>query len=182
MEIEVKVPVTNLHEIKDKIMKLGGKLTLKDQQIDIYLQHPCRDFEKTDEALRIRKTSGKNYLTYKGPRTKSKLKARLEIEVEISNINSIEEILSKLGFKPFIKIVKKREIWTINNIKINLDEVEGLGRYIEVEITSKNVKEAEKAIFELLEKLGIDKKSIVKKTYFEMIKETKILTQQKIIN
>jgi len=173
LEIEVKAPITNLQTIKNRIKEIGGKILFKGQQIDIYFQHPCKNFEETDEALRIRKIGEEAYLTYKGSRIKSNLKARLEIETPIPDFNSMKKILLKLGFKPVMEIRKNRETWLIDNMRINLDEVEKLGKFIEIEVISKEIEEGEKKILGLLKKLGIKKNEIIKKTYFEMIKETK---------
>ena len=37
------------------------------------------------------------------------------------------------GIEPWITVDKKRELWILENVRIHLDEVEGLGRFIEFE-------------------------------------------------
>ena len=72
---------------RHKFKKIG-KFTHSDE----YFQHPCRDFQKTDEALRVRTTSlakDKNkfhYLTYKGVKLFEVGKTRQEIEYSIDSI------------------------------------------------------------------------------------------------
>lgn len=174
MEIEVKAPLASFQSIRNKVKEISGKRIFRGRQIDIYFQHPCKKFEETDETLRIRKVKDKAYLTYKGPRLNSSLKARLEMEVTVSDFNLIGKILVRLGFKPVMKIKKFRETWLIDDMHINLDDVEELGKFIEIEIISKEIEEEK--ILKTLEKLGIEKKKIIKETYFELKEKRKILT------
>lgn len=80
---------------------------------DIYYQHPCRDFSKTDEALRIRikRFNGhfEAFLTYKGPKIDERSKTRLEIEVEIDDVDKYSQLLELLGFREILTITKTRE-------------------------------------------------------------------------
>ena len=80
IETEIKVKIENPEEIKKKISKLNGIYKLSLHHEDIYFNMPdgLRDFQITDEALRIRSskeynnnfkensTKVSNYITYKG--------------------------------------------------------------------------------------------------------------------
>lgn len=173
MEVEAKAELTSIETAREKIIEMGGKLLFEGIQIDLYFQHPCRNFKETDEVLRIRKMGNNIYLTYKGPRINAKVKVREEIEVKISNHQRMLEILMKLGFKPVIEIRKKRETWLIGNMHVNLDEVEGLGSFIEIEVKSNRAKREEREIQRLMKKLGVGRERILRKTYFELIEEKK---------
>ncbi len=110
----------------------------KERQEDLYFQHPCRDFAETDEALRIRikKFNGhfEAFLTYKGPKLDRISKTRREIEVPINDVDAYIDILHSLGFREVISVEKTREKYYVEKgITITLDEVEGLGKFIEIE-------------------------------------------------
>ena len=62
IEVEAKAKIDNFNTMRRKILKLNA-LKIKDEhQEDIYFNSPLKDFAKTDEALRIRKTSGGNWV------------------------------------------------------------------------------------------------------------------------
>lgn len=104
------------------------------REVDIYCSHPKRNFKKTQEALRIRKSNQQRYtITYKKPISSRLTKTRREYNVEVKEIEDIEklsQILEALGFKPVEKIVKSREIWRLKHAIINLDNVSSLGRFV----------------------------------------------------
>jgi adenylate cyclase class 2 len=182
IEVEFKAKIENFEkfiEAKNKILSLGSKLISKTLEEDIYFQHPLRDFSKTDEALRIRRTNGKNYLTYKGEKISKISKTRLEIQTEIENFENTKEIFLKLGFKPVATISKKREKYILGSTFIYMDEVKDLGYFIEIEEEIENelsIKIIEEKLIKILEKINIPKKSITRKSYLELLLEKKKIT------
>lgn len=177
IEVEFKAKIEDYKkfiEVKNKILSLGSKLISKILEEDIYFQHPIRDFSKTDEALRLRKTNGKNYLTYKGEKISKISKTRLEIQTEIENFENAKEIFFKLGFKPVATISKKREKYILGSTSIYMDEVKDLGYFIEIEEEIENevsIKTIEEKLIKILEKINIPKSSITTKSYLELLLE-----------
>ena len=165
LEVEVKVRI-DIEEVKGKLGKLGAKFIRKQHQLDTYFHHPCRDFKKTDEALRVRAVSGKYLLTYKGRRLDSQTKTREEIEIKVDN--KIFDILKALTFSKVRSIEKQRSFYRWDNLKIFLDKVEGLGEFLEIEGDSWQSKEK---IFQFLEELGIQRNRLIRKSYLELIQE-----------
>lgn len=175
VEVEGKYRV-----ICDDINKINYFLKEKDfreeyrvVEKDIYYNHPCRDFSRTDEALRIRirKYIGqgirKTVLTYKGSRKVlgEGVKAREEIEVELNNWRKMNNILLCLGFQRVISFVKERIIYRKRDVEVTLDHVYGLGRFIEVETRNRSIIEnIYSSLSECLEP--------VNKTYLELCLET----------
>lgn len=176
-EVEFKAKIENYEkfiEIKNKILSLGSKLISKILEEDIYFQHPLRDFSKTDEALRLRKSNKKYFLTYKGAKISNISKTRLEIQTEIENFENTKEIFFKLGFKPVAIISKKREVYILGSTSIYMDEVKDLGYFIEVEEKIENelsIKAIEEKLIKILEKINIPKNSITTKSYLELLLE-----------
>jgi predicted adenylyl cyclase CyaB len=62
-----------------------------------------------------------------------------------------------LDFKKIITVEKQREYWMCGDIEVALDDVTGLGHFIEAEAKGdfKNAEEAKKACIDFLENLGI---------------------------
>lgn len=150
--------------------KLAGFMSLNPEfirtefQEDIYFNHPSRDFAETDEALRVRKANGNYFLTYKGKKIDSETKTREEIEISCSK--EIIDIFDRLGFKKAAEVKKTRKIFGFDNLNVSIDDVSGLGGFIEIE--SGNYEDLNK-IFEILGKLGIKKEETIRESYLELI-------------
>ena len=177
IEVEVKAHITNFNDIKSKLKEIGAIKTDKEHQIDTYFNNiNLRDFEKTDEALRIRKTTINNseskiILTYKGAKIDTISKTRKEIEVNIEDFEKMSSILENLGFKAVANVEKYRTTYKINDYILSLDQVQKVGSFVEIE---KTVLDGEKfefeldEIFKLFKKLGIDS-GFERKSYLELM-------------
>ena len=52
-EVEQKFPVDDLAPIEAKLSVLGAEISEPRTEVDLYFNHPARDFAQTDEALRL---------------------------------------------------------------------------------------------------------------------------------
>lgn len=162
IEVEVKAKIKNFDLIKNQLDKIGVEKTHLEHQEDKYFNSPVRDFAKTDEALRIREVtiaeSSETFITYKGPKIDENSKIRKEVEVKIEDSNKIIDILKSLSFIEAKKVIKDRTIYKLGQYIISLDDVAGLGPYMEIETDleegSGYQAEVEK-IFDIFKKLGI---------------------------
>lgn len=171
-EVEVKRSIRKVRSVETRILELGGELVSESLEEDLYLNHPCRNFSETDEALRIRRVGRRVYLTYKGSKIGKKGKVRVEKSVRVDSFKSTVEILQSLGFKSVGVPVKKfRKSYKVGDLKVNIDKVYGLGEYIEVEGLASSKREIPKILKkckELLESLGLSGRNI-RKSYLEML-------------
>ncbi len=153
------------------------RLLRREYHEDTYYQHPCRDFSKTDEALRIRirRFNGhfEAFLTYKGPKLDPLSKTRKEIEVELTDPDKHAQILESLGFVEVLTVTKRREKYYVEKgIVITLDDVEGLGKFIEIETMTeeeKRVPELVERLRKILTDLGVEK--FERRSYLELLLE-----------
>ena len=164
-EVEQKYRTSDHATIKARIVSLGGDVAELVEQEDCYLSHPSRDFARTGEALRLRRVGDWNAVTYKGPRQPGPTKTREEIEVPFAAgsqpLNSIRKVFENLGFRPVATIKKSRTPCHLSldgrTIEVVLDEVEGEGLFVEVEVvaTEEDVSAAQDAVMRLAETLGL---------------------------
>lgn len=152
--------------MEKRIRGLGARFIKKERQEDIYFAHPSRDFKMRDEALRVRRVEGEHILTYKGARQDSKIKSRPEIETKVEE--TILDILKVLGFSEVRRVVKRRDAYQWDRLKVYLDRVEGLGEFLEVE--GKDWEDKDK-ILGLLRSLSIPREELIRKSYLEMLEE-----------
>ncbi|MBM4240613.1 MAG: class IV adenylate cyclase [Euryarchaeota archaeon] len=175
IEVEVKARVRNFDGIEKELTEIGATKIKKEHQEDVYFNAPHRDFAKTDEALRIRKTfqkkASKIILTYKGAKMDKISKTRKEIEVEIENVEKATLILENLGFSPVATIKKDRESYFLDGFIICLDNVHMVGNFVEIEKEAKegdDFKTVVEEIFKIYEKLGVTE-GFERRSYLEML-------------
>jgi adenylate cyclase class 2 len=123
-----------------QLADLGAKPHPPLEQTDLYFNHPARDFGETDEALRIRSVGNRHLVTYKGPIVDSQTKTRREIEIPLGGDDAAErfgEILRLLGFRRVREVRKRRQphqfTWQNRPFEIAMDDVAGLGHFVEIE-------------------------------------------------
>ncbi|MGC1119559.1 MAG: class IV adenylate cyclase [Candidatus Methanofastidiosia archaeon] len=133
MEIEVKARASTLEEVQETLAAMGAAYVDDVTQEDTYFNHPCRNFEETDEAVRIRVSNDRSHLTYKGKKVDLESKTRDEIEILIEDSNKGKEILNKLGFQEVANVTKTRKVYTLDEVTVCLDTVDRLGTFVEVE-------------------------------------------------
>ncbi|MCE4628101.1 MAG: class IV adenylate cyclase [Desulfurococcales archaeon] len=164
LEIEGKyrVDCAELESIAARAEELGGRFLGARSEEDVYYQHPCRDFASTDEALRLRYVQGRvESLTYKGPKMPGRVKARLELILSPLG-GPVEQVLERLGFTPVARVVKRRRYYRLGDSLVTLDEVEGLGCFVEVEAPTTS------RVEEVAGSLGLEGPPIVE-SYLEML-------------
>ena len=159
-EIEKKFPVKDMQPCRTAVLdRFTCQIKPVVHQSDLYLTHPARDFEATDEAFRIRSVQVENgpcqiLMTYKGPRIAAgndgnEFKTRREIEVEVGDqgpdaAKKLRDMFLALGFRPVIEVKKTRERLLTNHrnwsIEFALDRVEGLGSFLEIEAVAESAR------------------------------------------
>jgi len=170
IEVESKYWSPGNEKVEKTLVSLGAKKVSSGTMEDIYFVHPGRDFGKTDEALRLRKRDDGAELTYKGPRMNlSTTKAREEVTLKTDNPLAAQRIIERLGFKEGYVVRKTRESYLYDKLRIELDLVEGLGEFVELEILTESPDRAA-GLLELARKeLALERPE--QKTYLELLIE-----------
>ncbi len=170
LEVELKYPVSDLAPIRTLLCEWNARPCGRQHERDVYYNAPHRDFAETDEALRVRYAGEKCIVTYKGPKIELKgTKAREEYNVQVDPGAACEEIFSRVGFRPTAEVNKRREVFELGDATVTLDEVEGLGTFIEIEVLAEeNADEAADRVHALAKKLGVEGEPLYT-SYLEMI-------------
>ncbi|HEX4000154.1 MAG TPA: class IV adenylate cyclase [Pirellulales bacterium] len=179
MNIEVEQKYRGAHgaELMNRLERLGAKFADEALQADQYFAHPCRDFAKTDEALRLRRIDARNFVTYKGPKLDQNTKTRRELEFPLESgersAHDFCELLTALGFSLVREVRKRRRVamlnWKGHPVEAALDDVEGLGQFVELEFTSQagDRSEAMEQLAPLASELGLQ--SVERRSYLELL-------------
>ena len=174
-EVEVKAHIRGEDALLKQLARLGGVLSEPITQEDtVYVKETgsINTFLSNDHFLRIRKTPERVIFTlkYHPGRTGNgdSLSMPIEHEVDVSNENELKEMLQLLGFVQALTITKTRRTAHVGEYEICIDEVEGLGSFIEVEKLLENEEDTEETIRDMkifLESLGIAQEDIGVKRY-----------------
>ena len=180
-EVENKFPVDDLESLAQRLTAYGAQFDEAIEQVDHYFAHPVRDFAQTDEALRIRRIGQCNLVTYKGPKIDRATKTRRELELPLATGGELTQqyvqLLQALGFRSVADVKKRRRCgrftWQHWHVEATLDEVEGLGRFAELEIqaVADTLRDAQTALVALAAELGLT--IVERRSYLEMLLESR---------
>lgn len=174
-EIEVKARVTDKEKLEQSLQELGCVLSDSIRQEDAVYFHnesklPFSHSGAGVQILRIRKQNdGKILLTFK--ESLSGGLDCIEHETEINDPEEMREILLMIGYEIVVEVKKNRRKAKYGEYEICLDEVDGLGSFIEVEqITDAEDSELiQKELFDFLMKLGVNEEDRVADGYDTML-------------
>lgn len=143
-------------------------------QRDTYYDAPHRSFAETDEALRVRQEEHEEEevetrLTYKGPLVDEVSKSREEVETAVGDPGALATALERLGFEPAATVEKRRERYEVDGYTVVLDDVSGVGQFVEIERESNELEAARKGAFELARTLGFDPEDGIRESYLGMV-------------
>ena len=165
LEIEQKFARADFAALERRLADLGARTGAVHDEADHYLNAPDRDFARTDEALRLRRTGDRNDLTYKGPKLDAQTKTRVEIRADLAEgedgAGKMRQVLLRLGYREVGVIRKDRAVFELAyggfRVECCLDEVEGVGSYVELEIPTSEDRgdAARRALLELGRDLGL---------------------------
>ncbi|HKI33978.1 MAG TPA: class IV adenylate cyclase [Gemmataceae bacterium] len=142
LEVEVKYAAADFAALERQLRAWGAREDSPRTDADHYFNAPDRDFAVTDEALRLRRIGDSNFVTYKGPKRDATTKTRTEIEVPIAPgaaaADDFTRLLTALGYRPVAVVRKGRRLFHLRrggfDLEATLDDVEGVGRFAELEI------------------------------------------------
>ena len=129
--IEIKARCANASSIRNYLQQQQARFVGVDDQTDTY-------FNTANGRLKMRQGPIENALIYYNRENKAGPKlSEVKLLPLDKNAELLKDVLTKTnGVKVLVK--KKREIWFIDNVKFHIDEVEGLGSFVEIEAIDKD--------------------------------------------
>lgn len=187
-EVEVKVRADH-GTVRPSLEDRGAKPVGRVKQVDTYFDAPHRDFAATDEALRLRRETDDDgtttHVTYKGPLVDAQSKTRHEVETAVADGDAMAALLDGLGFEPAATVEKERERYRLFGYTVTLDDVAGLGEFVEVEQEVhdtpdrangesrerelESVDTAREGAFDVLQTLGLDPDDQLRTSYLGLL-------------
>jgi len=166
INVEIKAKCFHPEQVEAFLLSANARFVGTDHQTDTY-------FNCTNGRLKLRSGNIENNLIfYSRPNKKGPKQSDFQL-IPISEPATILQLLTDaLGIKTTVE--KKRRIYYLQNIKVHLDELAGLGSFVEIEagnITdpSKTVEELQAQCNDLMEAFGIDETHLIDKSYSDMV-------------
>ena len=126
LNVEIKARCANAEKIRNYLRANNADFKGVDTQTDTY-------FNVANGRLKLREGTIENNLIFYERDNQAGPKSSNFILTKIAEADKLKESLSKAnGIKTVVK--KKREIYYIKNVKFHIDEVEGLGSFVEIAI------------------------------------------------
>jgi len=125
--VEIKARCIDAAAMARAAAAAGARLEGILEQVDTYFQVP-------DGRLKLRRENGLDaaLIFYRRPDDIAPKLSRYEL-IPIAPGQRVGPILEQaLGIKTVVR--KRRQLWRLDNIRIHLDEVEGLGSFVECEV------------------------------------------------
>ena len=179
LEIELKFAVGDFREVERILASWHAAVEPAIDEADHYFNAPDRDFAKTDEAFRLRRVGRRNRITYKGPKQAGPTKTRTEIEIALADGDETADaycrLVRQLGYRPTAVVRKRRVEHRFRrqdfDMQVCCDEVERVGRFVEVEIVApeSDRDRAQQVLLQVAGELGLD--GVEPRSYLHMLLE-----------
>lgn len=165
LNVEIKARCTNPAFIRNYLLTNNAEFRGTDEQTDTYFHVP-------HGRLKLREGNIENNLIYYERSNQAGPKDSHFQLVKINDAAGLKEVLAKAnGIKTVVK--KKREIYYIGNVKFHIDEVPGLGSFVEIEagnILADLSKEQLKGQCDYyLRDFGIKQEDLIEVSYSDML-------------
>ena len=167
LEREQKYRVTNLENVRRRLIKLGAHSHASGFERNELFDHDDR-LRRQGLKLRLRCHGGKiAMLTVKGPRRNGRQKTRMEVETPVE-YGSAKRILELLDFRVTENYSKVREEYRLDGCTVCLDQIPNRGCYVEIE-------GAPKKIHVTARRLGLRAADREHRSYRQLIRQASVL-------
>jgi predicted adenylyl cyclase CyaB len=163
LNFEFKARLHDEPRVREALKRLGARFIGTDHQIDTYFRVPSG-------RLKVREGRLENALIfYRRSNARRARQAAVEMML-LPRRNSLRAILGR-ALGTLTVVDKRREIYFVKNVKIHLDRVRQLGKFLEVEAISRtgDVKKIRSQARQFQELFGITAKDIVAESYSDLI-------------
>ena len=125
LNVEIKAKCTNASFIRNYLLSNDAEYKGADKQTDTY-------FNVQQGRLKLREGNIENNLIFYERANQAGPKNSHFQLVKVEDAAGLKDVLTKsMGVKAIVR--KRREIYYIKNVKFHLDEVPGLGSFVEIE-------------------------------------------------
>jgi predicted adenylyl cyclase CyaB len=161
--IDIKARVKSFAGIERRLAALGATLHTDERQVDTYFRVPRGRLK-----LRVRAGHDSELVYYRRGERGSKRVSDYSLW-PVAAPRELERILTAaMGAKAVV--AKHREVYLYRNARVHLDQVTGLGRFIEIEVLiTKGRRQANELLERLVSEFDIEGGSMIRGSYSDLV-------------
>jgi len=172
-EVELKARLRNPDAIKTKAAQMGSlkKETLKE---DVYFRPKGDTSAVPADRYRLRREGKVATVTFKQKIIAGGTEVNRETEFTVDNAHAFFQFAERYGFEPFVVKRKKSRTYQVGRASVELNDVEHLGCFIEIEILCEEESEiavARTEIARLFTQLGLSSEDLEPRFYIDMLQQ-----------
>jgi predicted adenylyl cyclase CyaB len=120
-EIEVKILEVDPQALVRRLEELGAEKASESDLEALFFDFQDNSLERSRNLLRLRRSGGLCWLTYKGYVADPSVKVREEWEVSVSDFALARRILEALGLRARLRILKHRIAYHLDRASLAID-------------------------------------------------------------
>ena len=170
--VESKTRCPDLDEVARLVSALGARYEGRLEQVDTYFRAPCGRLKLREISYHApggQVSASAELIRYERPDESG---ARVST-YERTAIEDVESRKTKLAEAHGVRgcVRKHRDLWILDSTRIHLDDVEGLGSFVELETVSLGVPgvEERREHDQLWSALGLDARATVDGSYIDLL-------------
>jgi adenylate cyclase class 2 len=172
-EVELKARLRQPEVIKARAAELGTFVGESFKE-DVYFRRRDDTSRVPAERYRLRREGDKAVVTFKQMAGSGETEVSKEVEFEVSEAHAFFQFADRFGFEPFVVKRKKSQVYRVGRANVELNEVEHLGHFAEIEILcddEADVPAARDEITRVLSALGLRDADLEPRRYIVLIQE-----------
>ena len=165
LNVEIKAKCNDASFVRNYLNAAGADFRGVDEQIDTYFNVP-------NGRLKLREGNIENNLIYYERTNQAGPKQSHFNLVKIEDTKGLKEVLTKSnGIK--VVVMKRRKIYYISNVKFHIDDVSGLGSFVEIEAGNIKINLSQEQLKEqcdfYVKEFGIKEEDLIEVSYSDML-------------
>lgn len=165
LNVEIKAICNDLSFVRDYLIAHNAIFKGTDEQMDTY-------FNVNEGRLKLREGNIENNLIFYIRNNQAGPKSSHFQLVKLEDAKGLKEVLERsCGIKMIVR--KRREIYYIDNVKFHLDDVPGLGSFIEIEAGNILANKTEVELLDqcnfYLKEFGTKEEDLIAESYSDML-------------
>ena len=165
--VEIKARIEDLSAVAARAYLIADQEPVEILQEDIY-------FNCSEGRLKLRRFSSSEgeLIFYERADTAAAKESRYRILPTSDPDGVIKAMIDRYGYLGNVR--KTRTVYFVDNARIHLDDVDGLGSYVEIEVVlgeGETVEQGTATVAGLMERLGIREKDLVGESYIDLLSQ-----------
>jgi len=164
--LEIKVRVADLAPARATATRLGARPAGVEVQVDRYYEL------EGESRLKLRTVPGRpaELIRYRRPECDVVRTSDYEV-TPVRDADARRCLVPKT--RPVVTVRKRREVLLLDNVRIHLDEVDGLGRFLELEVVvdaAHDEAACRRRVAEITAALGLREADFIRASYAELLR------------